>query len=257
MKEVIILGHGPTRIQCTFDKETWSVNTSDLETYPRLDKVFIVDKINDKEFDYKGLSKLPCIVTSVPYPDHPEWNVELYPIKEVLNHFKTSFFSNAICYMIAYALFHKYERIWFYGIDMMNSTAYLFEKGGVEYWMGIAHALGVPIINTKQSATGKTIDGRMYGYWGPSLDNLKSFSKAVAEESARLVKNITGAVDVAIDPDGHLARKNEAVRQYLEESSNEQRRDLVSALGFKDESEEYAKSDGNGWVHKETKIVKE
>ncbi len=255
MKEVILLGHGPTRLQCPFDVETWSVNTSDLETYPRMDKVFVVDRITDKEFDFAGLAKLPCIVSSIPYPEHPEWKVELYPIKEILNHFKTSFFSNAICYMIAYALYKGYSKIRFYGVDMMNSTSYLFEKGGVEYWMGIAHASGVPIINTKESATGKTIDGRMYGYWGPGFDNLKSFSKAVAEESQRLIKNITGAVDVSIDPDGHLARKNAEVREYIKDTADTQRRELVSALGARDESEEWKKNSDGSWIRKEVRIV--
>ena len=268
MKEVIILGHGPTRLQCDYHCEVFGVNTT-YNVAKRLDKLFIVDKVTDAEFDFKALAQVKCIVSSIPYPDHPEWNIEVYPLKEILNHFKTTFFSNAICYMIAYALYHKYERIYFYGIDMMTSTSYLFEKGGVEYWMGIAHALGVPIINTKESATGKTIDGKMYGYWGPDLDNLGSFTKAVAEESQRLVKNMTGAVDVKIDPDGHLAAKNETVRkhlitnnkeakqQFVDEVVNEQRRDLTLALGFHDQSEEWVKGNNGDWVRREIKVVKQ
>ena len=256
MKSVIILGHGPTRIQCPYDIETWGVNTT-YNIAERLDKLFIVDKITETEFDFKALAKVKEIVASIPYPEHPEWNIEVYPLKDIINYFKTTFFSNAICYMIAYALYHDYKLIHFYGIDMMTSTSYLFEKGGVEYWMGIAHALGIPIINTKESATGKTIDGKMYGYWGPGLDNLGSFSKAVAEESNRLIKNITGAVDISIDPDGHLAKKNEVIRQFITEVADGQRRDLTYSLGYRDESEEWGKDNNGNWVRREPRIVKQ
>ena len=217
MKDVIILGHGPTRMQCKYHCEVFGVNST-YTVAKRLDKLFIVDKITSQEFDFKALEKVKTIVASIPYPEHPEWNVEVYPLKEILAYFKTVFFSNAICYMIAYALYHGYERIWLYGIDMMTSTTYIFEKGGVEYWMGIAHALGVPIVNTKESATGKTIDGKLYGYWGEGLSNIETYSKVVAEESARLVRHLKDGIPAAellkIDPDGHLAGKQklEAIR---------------------------------------------
>jgi len=59
-----------------------------------------------------------------------------------------------------------YNKIWFFGIDMMTNTSYIQEKGGVEFWMGVALGMGVEVINTKDSATGKTWNGRMYGWWG-------------------------------------------------------------------------------------------
>jgi len=92
--------------------------------------------------------------------------IEIYPMDEIIAKFKTRFFSNSIAYMMAYALYHNYERIYLYGIDMMTSTTYIQEKGGVEYWIGRAEQAGVEVINTKGSATGKTWNGKMYGYWG-------------------------------------------------------------------------------------------
>ena len=108
--------------------------------------------------------------------------VEIYPIKEVLEKFPTRFFSNSIAYMIAYALLYTksvqgpgnlrptviegYQTIYFYGIDMMTNSSYLQEKGGVEFWMGVALGMGVNLVNTRSSATGKTWNGRMYGYYG-------------------------------------------------------------------------------------------
>jgi len=115
--------------------------------------------------------------------------VEIFPIEAILKKFPTRFFSNTIAYMIAYALLNTktiqteddplpkvvdgYNKIWFYGIDMMTTTTYIQEKGGVEFWMGIALGMGVKIINTKGSATGKTWNGRMYGHYGLADDEKK------------------------------------------------------------------------------------
>ena len=188
LKELIILGQGPTRVDCTYHCETWGVNGG-YGFAPRLDKLFMTDSLEgevleeeyrvDKLLEFKGTLVLPK-----PFPVFDGLNipVEIYPIDEVLAKFKTRFFSNTIAYMLAYALLHTeivvdnpiglprvvsgYNKIWFYGIDMMTNTSYVQEKGGVEFWMGVALAMGVEIINTRGSATGKTWNGKMYGYWG-------------------------------------------------------------------------------------------
>ena len=263
MKECCILGHGPTRIQWNYRENVEVFGVNNVYTFARkLDKLFIVDRITEAEFDFQALAQVKEIVASEPRSDHPEWKITVYPLQEILSHFKTTFFSNAICYMLAYALYYGYQRIWFAGIDMMTNTTYLFEKGGVEYWMGIAHAMGVPIVNTKDSGTGKTIDGKMYGYWGTDQDNTASFSKAIAEESKRLYQNLIGGVPKSEDPDGHLARKDEVVRKMLTqhplpESLAEETRELVQMIpGYRDLSEEWVRGSNDNWVRREQRIVK-
>lgn len=214
MKEVIVLGHGPTNIQCDYHCEVWGINNTYIFA-ERLDKLFIFDAISTLEFDFNALRQVPCIVTTMDYPQFN--NIEVFPIKEVLRKFKTTYFSNGVCYMLAYALLKGYEKIWFYGIDMMTNNTYMFEKGAVEYWMGIAHAMGVPIINTKESATGKTIDGRMYGYWGPQFENITTYNAVAAEECKRLIRTfqdgLAGQTHFEDDPEGHAAKKWEKIRQ--------------------------------------------
>ena len=197
MKEVIILGLGQTRGECPLDtdKEVWGVNDIYDFHSGRLDKVFIFDKINPVELNYDKLAKLPCIVTPIPYPDHPEWNIEIYPIQEVLTRFKSKFFASSICYMVAYALLKGYERIYFYGIDHMIDSAYIIEKGAVEYWMGVANGMGVEVINTNNSATGKTIDGRMYGYWGDGDDGSAELPEELSMLTRELIPNLPGLID--------------------------------------------------------------
>ena len=193
MKEVVIYGCGNTRIQFPGKngRELWSVNTCYRYTNEPVDKLFIVDKITTEEFDIEELKRFPCIVAPMAYPELP--NIEIYPMKEVLAKFRTRFFSNAICYMMAYALLKGYEKIWFYGIDMMTNTSYVIEKGGVEFWMGIAHALGVPVVNTRESATGKTIDGKMYGFWGG--EEKVNRPELLAEDTRQLARELPGVKD--------------------------------------------------------------
>lgn len=188
-KELIILGCGPTYAECPYDKETWGVNGT-YTFAKRLDKLFMTDGPDVMDEDIlraKDIAAYGCtLILAKQFPEvMPAYTkagikVEVYPIDEVLEKFPTRFFSNTIAYMIAYALLYTkvvqnglrpqvvegYSKIHFYGIDMMTNTTYIQEKGGVEYWMGVALGMGVEMLNTKGSATGKTWNGRMYGYWG-------------------------------------------------------------------------------------------
>ena len=188
IEELIILGNGPSRVECPYHCETWGVNGG-YAFAKRLDKLFMADSLEgeileeeynvEKLLDFKGI-----LVLAKPFPVFEGLNLpyEIYPIDEVLAKFDTRFFSDTIAYMIAYALLKTktiqgpkdlmprvvsgYNRIYLYGIDMMSNTSYIQEKGGVEFWMGIALGMGVEIINTRGSATGKTWNGKMYGFWG-------------------------------------------------------------------------------------------
>ena len=185
MSEVIILGCGPTHVECKYHCETWGVNGT-YTFAQRLDKLFMTDEaveVNATHYEIQKMRELnPVMVFPVDYEKFRGngFKVEIYPIERVQERFPTRFFSNTIAYMIAYALVNTktiqdsprprvvdgYNRILLYGIDMMTHSTYVQEKGGVEYWMGVALGMGVEVTNTKGSATGKTWNGRMYGYWG-------------------------------------------------------------------------------------------
>jgi len=175
MKEVIILGCGPSRVECLYHCETWGVNG--CYTFAnKLDKLFMTDGPDVMAEDVArrhDIAKYGCTLILahrfpevVPAFERAGIPIEVYPIDKIVDKFKTRFFSNSIAYMLAYALYYDYEKIWFYGIDMMSNTTYIQEKGGVEFWMGVACGMGVEVVNTKGSATGKTWDGKMYGWWG-------------------------------------------------------------------------------------------
>lgn len=186
LKEVIILGCGATRAECKYHCEVWSVNGG-FTFAPRIDKLFMTDEeveVNASEYDMVHLKKITkTLVLPAKYQKFQGTGipVEIYPIDAVLARFPTRFYSNTIAYMMAYALLHTtvsqepgkppkvvdgYHKIWLFGIDMLTNSTYIQEKGGVEYWMGVALGMGVEVRNTRESATGKTWNGKMYGYYG-------------------------------------------------------------------------------------------
>ena len=220
LKELIILGNGPSRVECQYHCETWGVNGG-YAFAKRLDKLFMTDSLEkevlEEEYNIEKLIEFNgTLVLPKPFSVFDGLNIpiEIYPIDEVLNRFETRFFSNTICYMLAYALLRTkviqesgdfmsrvidgYNKIWFYGIDMMTNTTYAQEKGGVEFWMGIAHTMGVEIINTKSSATGKTWDGKMYGYWGEQEEEILKENLLAPWEVIKAIEKVERSKRVTI-----------------------------------------------------------
>lgn len=174
IKEVIILGSGPTRTECDYHCETWGVNF--VYTFAeKLDKLFFTDEVGEVEkHQYQKLDRLvqlkPTLVFPVIYPKFKniELLIELYPITKIRKRFRnTKFFSDSIAYMLAYALYYSYKKIWMYGIDFYGLEK-VQEQGGVEFWMGVALGMDVEIIVPELSDIGKTCwdNHRMYGEFG-------------------------------------------------------------------------------------------
>lgn len=91
-----------------------------------------------------------------------------YPIESVIKEFRTGYFSNGVCYMIAFALINGVKELNFYGvnhsrINMMDE--YSLQKPGVDYWLGVAMGRGVKCnIFGAMAEIGKTFENRAYGY---------------------------------------------------------------------------------------------
>ena len=90
-----------------------------------------------------------------------------YPLKKIVDKFGITYFANTICYMIAYAVYIGVKQIDLYGINMVpeDTTEYIHEKGGVEFWLGFAIAKGLKVkAHGDKSRVLKTKDGKLYGY---------------------------------------------------------------------------------------------
>jgi len=171
IKQVIILGMGPSRDECPFDAEVWSVNNGFAQVAEQnghINKIFLAHKqviLNGKNvFNWDAMNKLvEAGVEIINVHRVKGLNSKLYPLKRLIKKFGTDYFSNTISYMIAYALDKGYKKIRFYGVDMRETGEYALEKGGVEYWIGRAHGMGVEVTNTPTSTLCLTVTRAPYG----------------------------------------------------------------------------------------------
>ncbi len=169
MKPVIILGMGYSRAECPYDVETWGCNESYLFA-KRLDRTYISDSFDQFNTDHfvllAGKFKIYTRPDNVAIGKRLGLDVVKIPLEEMIAHFKTRYFTNTICYMLAHALYEGYDKISLYGIDHLTYTSYTLERGGVEYWIGRAQEkIGADnVIIARGSALLHTVDDKLYGY---------------------------------------------------------------------------------------------
>lgn len=143
------------------------------------DVLFIMDVLDEKPQVVEGVQNLGEVVKRInnlkipfvaPYKYAEIPLSEAFPLKECVKQFGLPFFSNTICYMIAYALLKGAKEIELYGVNQAGSYEYTGEKGGVEYWLGVAAGRGVNVtIHGKNSQLlkykGRNGEGMLYGYF--------------------------------------------------------------------------------------------
>lgn len=188
-RDIIILAMGPSRGYCPFDTETWAVNQGYFHVYEmhgRLDKLFLAhgnvysaegnpllrwDEINslaDAGVEVINTHKVKGL------------KAKMYPMNQIIKRFGIDYFSDTICYMIAYALYVSTRvngngkpalkhplRLKIYGVDIQDRDEYQFEKPGIEFWIGYALGLGVEITNSFGSTLLTTVNGWRYGVKPP------------------------------------------------------------------------------------------
>ena len=170
--ELTICAMGATRSICPFDTETWSCNMGYWQIFQldgHFSKSFLthiqVRDVNGKPaFNWDDFNKMAEAGVGV-YNTHRVrgLNSKLYPFKKLSKKFDTEYFSNTISYMFAFALDKGYKMIHLYGCDMMTRDEYAWEKGGIEFWLGVANGMGVKYTLSEGSSLLKTITGKPYG----------------------------------------------------------------------------------------------
>lgn len=92
-------------------------------------------------------------------------SLDNYPLSLVIERFKTNYFGSTVDYAVALALFEGFDEIHLYGINMINSEEYGYQKPSIDFWCGYALGMGVKIeIRSPLSTIMRTKDGKLYGY---------------------------------------------------------------------------------------------
>ena len=212
-KEVILLAMGPTRRLCPFDAETWGLNNGYrqiMHMRGRLDKLFLSHTqcwYNDDVpptpiYDWAEINKLyDAGVDVINIHRVTGLKSRLYPLKALIKKFGTEYFGNTICYQMAYALHKGYNKIRMYGADMMTLDEYKLEKGGVEFFIGMAIAKGVDFWISDDSSICKTHTGKPYG--------IKYYTLADVDPLGLLKQNTKTNIKTAKILDARLASDTE------------------------------------------------
>lgn len=144
----------------------------------RPDFLFMMDVLDEKPQVISGIQNLADTIVRInkmrvpligPFKYEEIPFSQEFPIEDCVKEFGLPYFTNTICYMIAYALLQGAKEIELYGVNQAGSNEYVEEKGGVEYWIGVALGRGVKLtINGKNSMLMK-FKGRygrdmLYGY---------------------------------------------------------------------------------------------
>lgn len=152
IRAVSILGGGRSLALCPYDTEAiWTVNNVYRQAM-KLTSLFLIhnqvydgggkpkydwDEINrvsrEKGFDVVSLHKIAGL------------DSKPFPLRSIIESLGSDYFTNSISYLVALAVYRKFDSIKLYGVDQRKDEDYASEKGAVEYWLGIARGRGMHI----------------------------------------------------------------------------------------------------------------
>jgi len=98
------------------------------------------------------------------YPNIPM--SQQYPIDEIIEDLGGNYFTSSFAYMIAMAIYEKYDWIGLYGFEMAANTEYFHQRPNAEYLIGIARGRG---LHVELPEGCNLLRGRMYAYEDESI----------------------------------------------------------------------------------------
>jgi hypothetical protein len=181
---VAIVGLGSTQGTFTssvangksFD-EVWAINS--MMAPIKHDRVFMMDPASrflDTENAGSQTKALRKILGAHPGPiytctlDERVPGAVLYPLEEVVKDTGLCYFNNTVPYAIAFAIYHKVEKLYLYGLDYSYKSNLVLAEAGracAEFWLSaaIARGMGVEVAhNSTLLDTNVPDEEKLYGY---------------------------------------------------------------------------------------------
>jgi hypothetical protein len=168
MKSVAIVGGGPTRKQAPWSDlawDIWTFNEAMSKTAQRSEAVFQIHDpgvyrtmLSAPEHwpwlqKYHGIKIYmqkvdPLVPDSIEYP--------LDELKQLLSHCvqkgknsreltPVEIETSTVCYAIALAILQNYSRIKIYGVEMIHTEEYRYQREGYAFWVGYAAGRGIDV----------------------------------------------------------------------------------------------------------------
>ena len=181
---VAIVGLGSTQGTFTssvangksFD-EVWAINS--MMAPIKHDRVFMMDPASrflDTENAGSQTKALRKILGAHPGPiytctlDKRVPGAVLYPLEEVVKDTGLCYFNNTVPYAIAFAIHHKVEKLYLYGLDYSYKSNLVMAEAGracTEFWLSAAVARGMKVEVAQDSSlldTNVPDEEKLYGY---------------------------------------------------------------------------------------------
>lgn len=174
--------------------EIWTLNWFYLYDWvPRIDRLFEMHPVwlyshTDNEEWEKPREHWKYLHQPLPYPvymladlaPHPVPSCVRYPIEEVTeyiygdklvkglpsSHVTQDFYSSSFDYMMALAIYERWDVIELYGFEMGSLTEYRYQREGGAFFIGQAIARGIQVVLPQKSVL---LRARRYGYEGGQM----------------------------------------------------------------------------------------
>lgn len=158
-------------------EETWAINA--MAGVIQHDRAFIMDRLSyfreaskkspalDGYRDWLHLHQGP-IYTSELDPNFP--GAVLYPLQDVVDNLRFSYFNSTVAYTLAYAIYIDVKEVQLYGCDFLQNDTNDGRKGRacVEYWIATAIARGIRVVIANSSTLcDQNLKRPLYGYSKP------------------------------------------------------------------------------------------
>jgi hypothetical protein len=179
----------------------------------KMDYLMLMDSLDQKPNIVSGAQNLGEVIARInalkvpliaPYKYAEIPLSEEFPLEECVKEFGLPYFTNTICYMIAFALLKGAKEIQLFGVNQAGSHEYTEERSGVETWLGIAMGRGVRVIVNGQNSTLFRFKGR-YGRSGLLYGYLAGYEE-VLKDKQRFGESIIKKLIQPTPPGQHIAR---------------------------------------------------
>lgn len=117
-----------------------------------------------------------------------------FPLAELDKHFRR-YYTNSISYQLALAIIEGYGNIQLFGVHFATNSEYEYERPSLEYYLGIAEAMGISVYIPSGCEILKP--KRLYGYENPvMLHVVRERMKGMQERKNTAFEQMENARDV-------------------------------------------------------------
>lgn len=156
MRQVAIVGKAGTSALAPFKDEGWEIWGMAWIVMPRASRLFDLHSETHLEENKDRSTVEDWIAKAVERsPDAPVYcepsrmsaykTAVEYPLQEVAAFLPIAFLENSVAYMLALAIYERVDRIGLYGVHMMASGEYAFERPSITYLVGLAQGRGITV----------------------------------------------------------------------------------------------------------------